>query len=92
MSHTGGDQEKLDILQTSEGEWINSFDWVIIDHEHGNILRSSEGVTRQCVNPEFMDLFEEMLVDVLIPHLLYPRYICDTFLIPANAKPEPTTK
>ena len=44
MSHTGGHQQKLYILQASEGEGVDGSDGVVVDYQHGDVLRACEGV------------------------------------------------
>ena len=44
MPHTGGHQQKLDILQAGEGEGVDGSDGVVIDDQHGDVLRACEGV------------------------------------------------
>ena len=44
MPHTGGHQQKLYILQAGKGEGVDGSDGVVIDDQHGDVLRASEGV------------------------------------------------
>ena len=46
MPDTWWHQEELDNLETSKGEGVNSLDGVVIYHQHGNVLGSSKGVSR----------------------------------------------
>ena len=50
MSDTGGHQEELDNLESSKGEGVDRLDGVVIDDQHGNVLRSSKSISRNCLN------------------------------------------
>ena len=73
MSHTGGHQQKLHILQAGEGEGVDGSDGVVIDDQHGDVLGASEGVAWQDFDPwwkrPLMKIFEVDSTE----YLLYPR-------------------
>lgn len=52
MSDAGGYKQELDTLESSKGEGVNGLDGVVIDDQHGNILRGSKCISRQSVNPD----------------------------------------
>ena len=50
VSDARGDEKELDVLEPGEGEGVNGLDGVVIDHHHRDVLRPSEGVSRQGVD------------------------------------------
>ena len=50
MSDARGDEKELDVLESGEGEGVDGLDRVVIDHHHRDVLRPSEGVSRQGVD------------------------------------------
>ena len=73
MPHTGGHQQKLDILQAGEGEGVDGSDGVVIDDQHGDVLRACEGVAWEDFDPWWKRLPWEILEVVSTQYLLYPR-------------------
>ena len=73
MSHTGGHQQKLHILQAGEGEGVDGSDGVVVDDQHGDVLRASEGVAWQNFDPWSKRLSWDIFELVSTEYLLYPR-------------------
>lgn len=73
MPHTGGHQQKLYILQASEGEGVDGSDGVVIDDQHGDVLGASEGVAWQDFDPWWKRQLWNILEVVSTQYLLYPR-------------------
>lgn len=46
VSHTRRHQQELHVLQAGEGEGVDGSDGVVVNDEHGDVLRPSEGITR----------------------------------------------
>ena len=44
VSDAGRHQQELDVLQAGEGEGVDGSDGVVIDDQHGDVLRACEGV------------------------------------------------
>ena len=51
VADAGGEEEELDMLQAGESEGVHRLDGIVVDDEHGDVLRASKGVAGYCVDP-----------------------------------------
>ena len=51
VADTGGEEEELDMLQSGESEGVHRLDGIVVDDEHGDVLRASKGVAGYRVDP-----------------------------------------